>query len=100
MKSAHTDVEYGADDDKELSKEFGILLYTADQSGGYDTDAAVLYKKGRNYTLLEASSCSCYEAVYDGWTYTKQELLKWAEKRSDGYGAEKEMAQWINENLN
>jgi hypothetical protein len=99
MKPAETSIGYGADGEKELTKAYGPLLHEVDHSGEYDTDSVVLHKKGQRYALLRASSCSCYTAVYDGWTYLKDDLLKWASKNTDKYGSEEEMASWIRENV-
>jgi hypothetical protein len=69
--------------DEEMAAEFGTLLHEVDTSEGYDTELARLHKSpdGR-FNLLEANGCSCWDGDYDGWSFTKTELLKWAKQKS------------------
>lgn len=80
---------------------FGKLVHEIDQSGGYEEDEAKLFKRGRLYTYLNATGCSCWDGDWEGWAdMTKSELRRladsWFEK---GYGSEKAMGAWVRDNV-
>jgi len=87
---------------KDEEWDIGELVKEIDESGSYEQDASLLFKKGRKYTLLDSNGCSCWDGDWEGWTdLTLTELRKlgqaWAKNE---YGSSKSMGKWINENLN
>lgn len=88
-----TSARYGWDED--LS-EYGELVREIDGGDGWDVDIARLYKKGRKYSVLMATGCSCFDGEYEGWTeLTKAELVSLANKWKDAFGAERRLGSWI-----
>ena len=80
--------------------QLGELIYEIDESAAYEEDEAKLLKKGETYTLIQATGCSCWDGDWEGWTdLTPPELKQLAVTWLKGYGAEKVMGAYINENL-
>lgn len=81
--------------------EYGKLVHHIDESESYAEDETVLLKKGRYYTLLTATGCSCWDGDWEGWTdLTLTELRKLGSSWEKDWGSAGSMGKWINENLN
>lgn len=78
----------------------GTLVHEVDESGGYDTDDAKLFKNQRKYTLISGTGCSCWDGDYEGWTdLTLAELRKLGKSWTKDYGASAALGEWITKNL-
>jgi hypothetical protein len=73
--------------DKAEVKGYKVIVASYD-NGGYDGDAFVLLKKGRNYYEVNASHCSCY-GLEDMWSLedTTPAALKHRVEKGVSYGA-------------
>lgn len=93
--------EYNFSGEPDSWAELGKLVNGEDTQPAWEQDAAKLYKKGRKYTLLASSGCSCWDGEWEGWTdLTLTELRKLGQSWSkDSYGATKLMGEWIVENV-
>lgn len=89
-------------EEDELKAMYGDLLVHEDTSEPYEEDEAKLFKKGDTYYLLSANGCSCWEGDWDGWEFTRDELVKWAlaqNKPSYSDSSEYQVALWVRDNL-
>lgn len=87
--------------EQEMAEKFGKLLHDIDTADSYEVAESHLFKKGTKYYWIQANGCSCWDGDYDGYELTKPELMKLAKARAkDTWGGhEKQMAEWILENL-
>lgn len=90
-------------DEKEKTEKFGKLLHGV--YAPYEIEDAELYFDGKYYYFLEANGCSCWEGDWDGWQFTKTEVIKWAKAKvkQQEYNWRKQsyeiLAEWIVENI-
>lgn len=92
-------------EEQEMAQKFGELVHEEDHSEAYEVEKALLFYNGKHYFFLEANGCSCWDGDYDGWQFTKTELLKWAKAKvkQQEYDWRKQayehLADWIVENI-
>lgn len=81
-------------------EELGEEVHEEDTQPSWEQDAARLFKRGRKFTLIASSGCSCWDGEWEGWTdITLTELRKLGEAWSkDWGGATKLMGEWIKKN--
>ena len=107
MKSVTFRWAYGEEmsEGEQMTRKFGELLQDEDHSQAYDVERAMLFFNGEHYFMLEANGCSCWDGDYDGWQFTKRELLKWAKARHNKQEFEwrkqafEHLADWVLENI-
>jgi hypothetical protein len=87
--------------EQEMIKLFGTELDFENNADSYETNEAYLFQKGDKYFYLSANGCSCWDGDYDGWQFTKLELLKWAKENAanDYEDSDQLLAQWIMDNI-
>lgn len=92
-------------DEQEKAEKFGKLLHGHYRDEPYQVEDAELYYDGKYYYFLEANGCSCWDGDWDGWQFTKTEVIKWAKAKvqKQEYDWRKQsfeyLAEWIVENI-
>ena len=84
MKAISYRHSWGSDlsEEQEMEQLFGERLVVFGDAEPYTVEEALLFKKDDEYNLLEANGCSCWDGDYDGWSFSYDELIAWAEAKS------------------